>query len=76
MKDLPESISTGLVAQEGFKTYVGEHMGLEAVRAAVFMVASGPGALKGETGSALPGGRKRDDRKNNREFPNIGGASG
>ena len=75
MKDLPANISTALVAQKRFETHVGEHMGLEAIRAAAFMVASGPGALKGETGRALPGGRKRDDVKNIREFPNIGGAS-
>ena len=54
---LPVRITTALVAGEGLELYVGEHMGLEAIRAGARMVATNPGALKNEGGSLLPGRR-------------------
>ena len=61
---LPARIAAALVAGEGLELYMGEHMGLEAIRTGARRVATNPGALKNESGSPLPGRRRIVFRNN------------
>jgi len=54
---LPVRIATAFVTGEGLELYVGEQMGLEAIRTTAVMIAIDPSALKNESGS-LRGRRK------------------
>jgi len=61
---LPVRIATALVTGEGLELYVGEQMGLEAIRATAIMIAIDPSALKNESGGLLPGRRMAIFRNN------------